>query len=99
GQRCTTLRRVIAHEDVVEELVAGLREVFGRLPIGDPTASGTLVGPLINEQAYQEMADAISEAKSDGGEVIVGGGRRPVAELANAYYAEPAIVRMPAQTE
>src|SRR5205085_7194204 len=56
GQRCTTLRRVIAHEDVVDELVAGLREVFGRLPIGDPDASGTLVGPLINENAYQEMA-------------------------------------------
>src|SRR5207248_38742 len=47
GQRCTTLRRVIAHEDVADELVAGLREVFGRLPIGDPGASGTLVGPLI----------------------------------------------------
>src|SRR5437588_2275631 len=58
GQRCTTLRRVIAHEDVVDELVAGLREVFARLQIGDPNASGTLVGPLINEKAYQEMAEA-----------------------------------------
>jgi aldehyde dehydrogenase (NAD+) len=38
GQRCTTLRRVIAHEDVVDELVAGLRDVFGRLDIGDPNA-------------------------------------------------------------
>jgi aldehyde dehydrogenase (NAD+) len=99
GQRCTTLRRVIAHDDVVAELVAGLRDVFGRLPIGDPSASGTLVGPLINEKAYQEMVGALEEAQADGGELIVGGGRRAAAGLPDAYYVEPAIVRMPAQTE
>ncbi|TMK70089.1 MAG: aldehyde dehydrogenase family protein, partial [Actinobacteria bacterium] len=99
GQRCTTLRRVIAHEDVVDELVAGLRDVFARLEIGDPNASGTLVGPLINEGAYQEMAAALEEAQADGGELIVGGGRREVAGLPDAYYVEPAIIRMPAQTE
>jgi aldehyde dehydrogenase (NAD+) len=99
GQRCTTLRRVIAHEDVVEELVAGLRDVFGRLPIGDPVASGTLVGPLISEQSYRAMATALEQAQSDGGELIVGGGRREAGGLPNAYYVEPAIVRMPTQTE
>ncbi|HLY50842.1 MAG TPA: aldehyde dehydrogenase family protein [Solirubrobacteraceae bacterium] len=99
GQRCTTLRRVIAHEDIADELVTGLREVFARLAIGDPNASGTLVGPLINDQAYREMADALQEAQASGGEVIVGGGRREVAGLPDAYYAEPAIVRMPEQTE
>jgi aldehyde dehydrogenase (NAD+) len=99
GQRCTTLRRVIAHDDVVAELVAGLRDVFGRLPIGDPSASGTLVGPLINEKAYQEMVEALEEAQADGGELIVGGGRRAATGLPDAYYVEPAIVRMPAQTE
>jgi len=99
GQRCTTLRRVIAHDDVADALVDGLRDVFGRLPIGDPSASGTLVGPLINEQAYQAMAAALEEAQSDGGELIVGGGRRAAAGLPDAYYVEPALVRMPAQTE
>jgi aldehyde dehydrogenase (NAD+) len=99
GQRCTTLRRVIAHDDVVDELVAGLRDVVGRLPIGDPRAPGTLVGPLINEQAYQEMMEALEEAQADRGGVIVGGGRRAAAGHPNAYYVEPAIVRMAAQTE
>jgi len=99
GQRCTTLRRVIAHEEVVDVLVAGLREVFGRLPIGDPGASGTLVGPLINENAHREMVEALEQARADGGELIAGGGRRPAAGFPNAYYVEPAIVRMPAQTE
>jgi aldehyde dehydrogenase (NAD+) len=45
------------------------------------------------------MADAVEQAQADGGELIVGGARRTAAGLPNAYYVEPAIVRMPAQTE
>jgi aldehyde dehydrogenase (NAD+) len=99
GQRCTSLRRVIAHEDVADELVAGLRDVFGRLEIGDPRTPGTLVGPLIDGRAYQAMVQALDEAKADGGELIVGGSRRTATGLPDAYYVEPAIVRMPTQTE
>jgi aldehyde dehydrogenase (NAD+) len=99
GQRCTTLRRVIAHGNVADELVVGLRAAFERLPIGDPLAEGTLVGPLINGRAYRNMVEALEQARADGGEVLVGGGRRPVAGYPDAYYVEPAIVRMPAQTE
>jgi aldehyde dehydrogenase (NAD+) len=99
GQRCTTLRRVIAHEDVVDELVGGLRDVFTRLPIGDPDGPGTLVGPLINEHAYQAMVGALQEAQDGGAELVAGGGRRTAEGHPDAYYMEPAIVRMPAQTE
>jgi aldehyde dehydrogenase (NAD+) len=98
GQRCTTMRRVIAHEDIVDELLSNLREVFGRLPIGDPFAEGTLVGPLINERAYRGMLEALEQARSDGGELVAGGRRRDADDAPEAYYAEPALVRMPAQT-
>jgi aldehyde dehydrogenase (NAD+) len=98
GQRCTTLRRLIVHEDVFDELVDGLREVYGRLPVGDPLADGTLVGPLINERALRAMSDALTQAAADGGEVLAGGGRREVAGCPDAFYAEPALVRMPGQT-
>ena len=99
GQRCTSLRRVIVHEDVADELVGGLRDVFGRLPIGDPLAEGTLVGPLINERAYTGMVEALDEARADGGELVAGGGRRAVDGAPDAYYVEPALVRMPGQTD
>jgi aldehyde dehydrogenase (NAD+) len=99
GQRCTSLRRVIAQENVADELISALRSAFERLPIGDPLADGTLVGPLINEAAYRNMMDALDQARADGGEVLVGGGRRAAAGYPGAYYVEPAIVRMPAQTE
>jgi aldehyde dehydrogenase (NAD+) len=99
GQRCTTLRRLIVHEDIADQLAARVAEVYGRLAIGDPFADGTLVGPLINERAHTAMVAALEEARRDGGEVLVGGGRREAEAAPHAYYAEPALVRMPGQTE
>jgi aldehyde dehydrogenase (NAD+) len=99
GQRCTTLRRVIAHEQIAGELVDRLGAVLDQLPVGDPYAAGTLVGPLINEHAYTSMEAAIQSATSDGGELLAGGERRPAARYPNAFYVQPAIVRMPSQTD
>jgi aldehyde dehydrogenase (NAD+) len=96
GQRCTTMRRVIAHESVAEELTARIAEVYARLPVGDPFAAGTLVGPVINEAAYAKMRAAIERAEADGGTVVAGGAREEVAE--GGCYVRPALVRMPAQT-
>ncbi len=99
GQRCTTMRRVIAHEDVAAKLTGRLGDVFGRLPIGDPVAEGTLVGPLVNARAYEGMVAALRQAQADGAEAVIGGGRRPAAGAPEAYYVEPALVRMSAQTD
>jgi aldehyde dehydrogenase (NAD+) len=97
GQRCTTLRRVIVHEDIADELIRRLTEVYARLPIGDPFAAGTLVGPLIDDRAYANMTAALEQAQAQGGTVVVGGGRRE--STADSFYVEPAIVQMPRQTE
>jgi len=99
GQRCTTMRRLIAHEDVADALIDRLAGIFAGLRIGDPLAHGTLVGPLINGTSYEAMRTALDQAVADGGEIIVGGGRRDAGDHSNAYYVEPAIVRMPAQTD
>ena len=96
GQRCTTLRRVIAHRSVLGRLVERIVAAYRQLPIGDPGTDGTLVGPLIHETAYRDMVGALEQARADGGEVI-GGERHDVGDD-NAYYVAPAVVRMPAQT-
>ncbi|GAB3972356.1 aldehyde dehydrogenase family protein [Actinoallomurus acanthiterrae] len=98
GQRCTTMRRVIAHTDVIDTLVDRLAEAYGRLPIGNPLKPGTLVGPLINERAYEAMRGALDAAVAQGGTLVIGGGRRLADQAPGAYYAEPALVRMPEQT-
>src|SRR3712207_675803 len=99
GQRCTTMRRVIAHVDVIDELTDRIAAAYRRLPIGSPIAEGTLVGPLIHDAAHKAMQDALAAAQQQGGDLVVGGGRRLADEAPDAWYVEPAVVRMPEQTD
>jgi aldehyde dehydrogenase (NAD+) len=99
GQRCTSLRRLIVHRSVSDDVVARVVAACRQLPIGDPSAQGTLVGPLIHETAYRDMVGALEQARADGGEVIDGDRRHPDgSDHPCAYYVTPAVVRMPAQT-
>ncbi len=98
GQRCTTLRRLIVHESIAEDFVDRIVSAYTTLSIGSPTTDGVLVGPLINEGSFQAMQDALEQAKAEGGEVLCGGTRVLADERPDAYYVEPAVVRMPAQT-
>jgi aldehyde dehydrogenase (NAD+) len=98
GQRCTTMRRVIAHSSVIDELTERLVSAYDRLPIGNPMAEGTLVGPLIHRAAYETLDAAIAQAGSEGGKLVAGGGRALEDEAPGAYYARPAIVRTNEQT-
>jgi aldehyde dehydrogenase (NAD+) len=99
GQRCTTLRRVIAHSSIADELIERLKNAYATLPIGSPLADGTLVGPLIDAASYEGFGKALSAAQADGGELIVGGERVLADDATEAFYVQPAIVKMPAQTE
>ncbi|MCG5213636.1 L-piperidine-6-carboxylate dehydrogenase [Streptosporangium soli] len=98
GQRCTTMRRLIVHEDVADELIARLTAAYQRLLVGDPFDGATLVGPLINEAALVRMRQALARATEEGGKVLVGGDRELADTSPNACYVRPALVRMPAQT-
>ncbi|TAG76327.1 MAG: aldehyde dehydrogenase family protein [Burkholderiales bacterium] len=98
GQRCTTLRRLIVHADVYDKLVPKLKAIYGKLRIGNPTDAGTLVGPLIDQLAFDAMQKALADARAEGGQAQ--GGERVREDLgANAFYAQPAIVEMPAQCD
>ncbi|WP_017602638.1 L-piperidine-6-carboxylate dehydrogenase [Nocardiopsis alkaliphila] len=101
GQRCTTLRRLIVHEDVVDQVCERVVDAYGRLKerVGDPFEGSTLVGPLVGERGHEAMRGALERARADGGQVLVGGGRRLEKEAEEAFYVEPAVVRMPSQSE
>ncbi len=99
GQRCTSLRRVIVHESIADELCARLATAYETLPIGSPLSDGTLVGPLIDEASYRGYVEAIDKAVANGGEVLVGGERVLADDAPDAFYVRPTIVRMPTQSE
>ncbi|SNX72489.1 aldehyde dehydrogenase (NAD+) [Cereibacter ovatus] len=95
GQRCTTLRRLIVHHSIRDELMGRLLRAYASLPVGDPRAPGTLVGPLIDEGSRSRMLAALDRARAEGGEVH---GGAPVEGVPGGAYIRPAIVLMPAQT-
>jgi aldehyde dehydrogenase (NAD+) len=98
GQRCTTLRRLIVHRSIHDELIDRIARAYDSLPIGDPLAAGTLVGPLIDRASYERMHEALANASADGGKVVTGGERALVDDAPDAYYVRPALVAMPEQT-
>ncbi|MGA0715656.1 MAG: aldehyde dehydrogenase family protein [Gemmobacter sp.] len=95
GQRCTTLRRLIVHEDVRADLLARLTRAYGSLRVGDPRTPGVLVGPLIDGGALAAMQAALAQARAEGGTVH---GGAVVETGQGGAYAAPAIVEMPAQS-
>jgi aldehyde dehydrogenase (NAD+) len=95
GQRCTTLRRLIVHESVAAPFIQRLESTYASLRIGNPTLDGVLVGPLIDEGAYQQMQAALAQASAQGGRVI-GGQRVEGGVPAGGVYVRPAIVEIQA---
>ena len=94
GQRCTTLRRVIAHVSIQEKLIERLKTSYASLPVGDPREEGALVGPLIDLQSFDAMQSALESASAQGGEIVFGGERVIEGVPEGGYYVRPAIVRI-----
>ena len=97
GQRCTSLRRLIVHESIHDDLLARLKKAYASVPIGNPLEKGTLIGPVIDGRAFQSMQAALSRATDEGGNVF-GGERVLEKEFPGAWYVRPAIAEMPGQT-
>lgn len=89
GQRCTTLRRLIVQESLVESFLPKLAAAYQSVKAGDPWEEQTLLGPLIRERAVEQYLAALDTARQQGGEIVCGGKRieRP------GFYVQPTIVR------
>ena len=89
GQRCTSTRRVIAHESIFDELKDRLINAYSQVKLGDPLSNDTLMGPLINDNAVSDYENAIKKAKNSGGEIIFGG------EVLNGdgHFVQPTMIK------
>jgi len=94
GQRCTTTRRIIMHKAIAAELTERLVRAYQHVPIGDPLAEGTLMGPLVNETAVQNMMTTLETVQEQGGQILYGG--RPLPDK-GPHFVEPTLVKVPEQ--
>ncbi|HKK46888.1 MAG TPA: aldehyde dehydrogenase family protein [Balneolaceae bacterium] len=91
GQRCTSTRRLIIHEDIFDELKNRLVEIYEDVNIGNPMDEDTLVGPLIDQDAADNMQKALEEIKKAGGEIVYGGEKLNLKKLSGGNYVRPAM--------
>lgn len=97
GQRCTSLRRLIVHESIADELMARLLKAYQSATVGSPLLETTLVGPLIDHQSFENMQSALEKSSQQGG-IVHGGERVTEAVPKGGVYVTPAIVEMPQQS-
>lgn len=93
GQRCTTLRRLLIHENVYDELLNRLVNAYKQVKIGDPLDPQTLMGPLVDRQAVEIMQQAIKRIQHEGGEIIYGGKVLQGEKYTSGCFVQPTIVK------
>ena len=94
GQRCTSTRRIIVHEEVYDTFKKKLVNAYKQLKIGDPLKEGNHVGPLIDTDAVDMYNNAIDECKKEGGKFIVTGGTLSGKGFESGCYVKPCIAEV-----
>src|SRR5882724_7124743 len=92
GQRCTTTRRIIVHESVQKEVTRFLMEAYEQVRISNPLEAETLMGPLINPKAVDDMQAALAAVRRGGGEILYGGERLAGPNYPGGCYVRPCLV-------
>lgn len=95
GQRCTTTRRLIIHENVYDEVKNKLAKIYSQLNIGDPLDPANHVGPLIDTGAVKDFETAIQKVQEQGGKVIAGGTVMQGEGFETGCYVQPCLVEVP----
>lgn len=88
GQRCTTTRRLFIHETIYDKVVAALVKAYQKIKIGDPLDQTNLMGPLIDQHSVEQFKKAVSDAKQQGGTILVGGN----VLQGKGFFVEPTII-------
>jgi aldehyde dehydrogenase (NAD+) len=87
GQRCTTTRRLFLQRGIAPRITEALAAAYRQVKIGDPMEEGTLMGPLVNRRAVDDMMDGLLRIRQQGGEILFGG------ERVTGCHVRPALVR------
>jgi len=87
GQRCTTTRRLFLQRGIAPKIIEALTRAYKQVKIGDPMEESTLMGPLVNRRAVDDMMDGVKRIRAQGGEILLGG------ERMMGCFVQPTLVR------
>lgn len=94
GQRCTSTRRLIIHEDIYDTFTQKLANAYKQLKIGDPLDQNNHVGPLIDEDSVNTYLKALDTIKEQGGKFLVKGGKLEGSGYESGCYVKPCIAEV-----
>ena len=87
GQRCTTTRRLFLQRGIAPGITAALVSAYAQVRIGHPLEDSTIMGPLVNRRAVEDMMEGLRRVREQGGEVLFGG------QALHGCYVQPTLVR------
>ncbi|KAG2223239.1 hypothetical protein INT45_006120 [Circinella minor] len=88
GQRCTTTRRLIVHENIYDTLIERLIKAYGQVKVGDPLEEGVLCGPLHTKAAVSVYEETLKKVQEQGGKILFGG------EALGGNFVKPTLTRV-----
>ena len=91
GQRCTSTRRLIVHEDIYDKVKNAVVDAYKQIRIGNPLDENNHVGPLIDKDAVKNYLHALEKVEAEGGKVLVEGGVLEGEGYESGCYVKPAI--------
>ena len=94
GQRCTTTRRLIVHEDIYKQVRKSLIKAYGSLKIGSPLEEENHMGPLIDEDAVATFQKTMKTITKQGGKILFGGKKLSGKNLGSDCYVQPTLVEV-----
>ncbi len=91
GQSCNAPSRMLLPRAKMADAEAiALKVTESMVKVGDPTAEGTTMGPVVSEVQFNKIQGLIEKGVEEGAKVVVGGPGRPEG-LDKGYYIRPTV--------
>jgi acyl-CoA reductase-like NAD-dependent aldehyde dehydrogenase len=91
GQRCTARTRLFLHNDIHDEFLTRFVDRAKQIRIGDPLEHETQMGPVVSPQQQQKVLTYCAMARDEGAELLAGGKKVDLGELAAGNFVEPTV--------
>jgi len=95
GQKCTATSRLVVDRSIAAEFGRLVAERADALVVGDPTAEGVNLGPVISARSRDAIVDGIVRAEQEGARSLTSGALDLADGLGDGYFVRPTVLECP----